>query len=287
MRPRLIEIVNQATGTTIFNWLIPVPSLVYGIAFVVVAVVFIKRCQLFDLDKKLSIQSALICGIAAFIGAKMFFVLVNLKSYILQPSHIFAPGGTISWGVYLFIPVALLLFMKIKKQSALPYLDTLASCLALGPFIGRWSCFLNGDDYGTITNVSWAVQYPTGSYPFASHAHGGIISYLETLSAPVHPNQLYLSANALVLFFVMSWFWRRYQQYVGLTFIVYGMAYSFLRFFLEFFRDEKSTKLIPFLNFSQLMCIVMLLMSISLLIYFYPKLFKHHLIHNNSQEKGG
>jgi phosphatidylglycerol:prolipoprotein diacylglycerol transferase len=280
MRPRLVHYLNETIGLNLFDWIIPTPSIIYLITFLFLSLIFIRRCKKSGFDGRIAFRSALWGGIAAFLGAKLFYVVLHLKSYILLPSHIFAPGGTVSWGAYLGIVIGVTLYLRHKRQAVLPILDVLGSVMALAPFIGRWSCFLNGDDYGKITSVAWAVRYPRGSLPFAEQANDGIINYSSALSAPVHPNQMYLSIGALLLFIIMTHFWKSKRQNPGLTFGVYWIAYSILRFFLEFYRDESGTTLIPALNFSQMMCTITIIFSVLFIVMLYRKSIKAFTINN-------
>jgi phosphatidylglycerol:prolipoprotein diacylglycerol transferase len=269
MRYTIVNFLNQITGTAIFEFIIPTSSVINFIAFCLISIFFIRRCKQSNLDTRTSFYCVLLGGPFAFIGAKLFYVLLHLKSYILKPSHVFSQGGTVSWGAYIGITLGIIILLKHMKQLVFPFLDCLGSCLALGPFIGRWGCFLNGCDYGKITNLPWAVQYPKGSIPFSAHVHDGIIGFESQLSAPVHPNQIYLSLSTLFIFIFMTWFWKRMQQFKGLTFCVYIGVYGILRFALEQFRDEPATNLIPAFNFSQVISLITVTFSILLLLYLY------------------
>lgn len=252
MRPRLVDSLNQYVGTTAFDWIIPDPSVVYPLTILVCAIVYVRRLRLTGTDARTALSSVLAGSIGAFVGAKLIYVIAHLQSYILLPSHLLAPGGTMSWGAYGGAVTGIVFYAYRNGTPPLPSLDVLGSVLGLGPFIGRWSCLLNGDDYGKITNVPWAIQYPAGSIPFAAHVHDGLISYTAPLSALVHPNQLYLSLNGLLLFIFISWVWKKYRHREGLTFGLFCVSYGILRFMLEFFRDEPMSSLIPQLNVSQI-----------------------------------
>jgi phosphatidylglycerol:prolipoprotein diacylglycerol transferase len=251
MRPRLIDSLNQLFGTSIFDWVIPDPSVVYPLTILVCAIVYVRRLRFTGADARTALYSVLAGSVGAFIGAKLIYVVANLQSYILLPSHLLAPGGTMSWGAYIGAILGVVFYAHRKGEPSLRSLDVLGSCLGLGPFIGRWSCLLNGDDYGKIADVPWAIQYPAGSIAFAAHVNDGLISHNAALSAPVHPNQIYLSLNGLFLFILMSWVWKKYRHHEGLTFGLFCVSYGILRFILEFFRDEPMSSLIPLLNVSQ------------------------------------
>jgi phosphatidylglycerol:prolipoprotein diacylglycerol transferase len=93
---------------------------------------------------------------------------------------------------------------------------------------------------------------------------------------PVHPSQLYSSANALLLCFILYLFWRkslgRYQSdkpikrldtpgsIAALMLIFYG----FTRFLIEFIRDDNPYE-ISILTISQILGIVMIISGIILL----------------------
>jgi phosphatidylglycerol:prolipoprotein diacylglycerol transferase len=78
----------------------------------------------------------------------------------------------------------------------------LANCaavpLAAGQALGRIGCFLAGDDYGTPSDLPWAVAFPLGMPP---------------TDVPVHPTQLY-EATWLLLAAVLLWRRRRRSPFV-------------------------------------------------------------------------
>ena len=101
---------------------------------------------------------------------------------------------------------------------------------------------------------------------------------------PVHPTQLYSSANGAVLCFLLYLFWRRNKVANGLfaapgcTFGLMFVLYGFTRFFIEFARDDN-----PFefddITISQNICIVMILLGVALMVVFQR--MKPKIIINN------
>jgi phosphatidylglycerol---prolipoprotein diacylglyceryl transferase len=256
MRQRIVGYLDHVTGVGVWEQLVPTSSILYGVTFLVLAAIFVRRASDTGLDRRSAIETMIVGGLGAFIGAKFLYALLHLESYLLLPSHVLAPGGTVSWGAYAGSIAAVSLLASYRKASVPRTLDVLASCLGLGPLIGRWSCFLNGDDYGVITHLPWGVRFPAGSFPYAAHVSDGIISHTETLSAAVHPTQLYLSLNGLLVFIIMTMIWKRWRHEPGLTFIAFWMLYPLSRFFLEFTRDEAPNSVVPFLTTSQLFCVL-------------------------------
>jgi phosphatidylglycerol:prolipoprotein diacylglycerol transferase len=92
-----------------------------------------------------------------------------------------------------------------------------------GLFFGRLANFVNGELWGKVTTVPWAIVFP----------HAGDL--------PRHPSQLYeATLEGLVLFVILNlMFWRsktaRYSP--GLLCGTFLTGYGAFRFFVEFFRE--------------------------------------------------
>jgi phosphatidylglycerol---prolipoprotein diacylglyceryl transferase len=111
-----------------------------------------------------------------------------------------------------------------EHLSVLRFLDYIACCAPFGLFFGRLANFVNGELWGRITDVPWAVVFPgeaAGPYPR-------------------HPSQLYEAGlEGLLLFAVLAFlFWRTHARYkpgllLGAFLVIYGSA----RFIVEFVRE--------------------------------------------------
>jgi phosphatidylglycerol---prolipoprotein diacylglyceryl transferase len=237
MRPRIIEYLNQATGIEVWGWIIPTPAVIYTLMMLVCLVLFIRRTAHSDLSRYHALGAALWAMIGGLIGARLMFLLFHIDRVLITPEMIFnLSGATMSFGAYLGGAAGFLLYIRRNSLPGLTYLDASASILGLGPFIGRWSCFLNGDDFGTLSNVPWAVSFPHGSYPFAHQVELGLIDPLQALSLTIHPVQIYLSLNGLFLFILFTWLWKKRTLAPGLLFGWYWIVYPSTRLIFEFFR---------------------------------------------------
>jgi phosphatidylglycerol:prolipoprotein diacylglycerol transferase len=222
-----------------FTWLLPEPVYLYALAMAACMIVFYRRCAYSGLSSYHALGAAIWAMLGGLIGSRVFYLLQHMDRVAANPSIVLElGGGTVSWGAYLFGALAFWFYFLFYRRPVGPYADVLASCLGLGPFIGRWACFLNGDDYGTLSSAPWSVVYPQGSYPFWDHVRSGLIESDALYSLPVHPVQLYFSLNGLMLFIVITWTWRRFRMRRGTLFLLYWGLYSFGRFFLEFFRGD-------------------------------------------------
>ena len=252
MRPAVVEFLNDALGTRLFVWLVPNRGLVYVIMTTVLLIMFTRRATKVRLPTYHVVGAASWAMVGGLIGARALFLLLRIDDVIADPSLVAElKGGTISWGAYLGGGAGFWLYLQRHSQAAALYADTAASVLGLGPFIGRFACFLNGDDYGSLSDVAWGVSYPPASYPYVAQVAQGLLRGTESQSLPLHPVQLYLAANGLFLFLVFSWLWHRHGAWWrarrGALFLLFGAAYGVLRFGVEFFRgDRNRTFLGPF-----------------------------------------
>lgn len=278
MRSRIVEYLNQSIGIDLFGWLIPTPPVIYAIAFLLVVWVFARRCQAVGLEKGVALDIGLSSGIAGIVMSRLVYVLFYQDNFPANFKSLLSAGGTASWGVYGGAFIGAYLLLRFKKRPVLQYLDVLAATLPLGTFIGRWSCFMHGCDYGTITGLPWGVRYPVGSPAHAAHVNNMLVDPTAQLSLPVHPNQIYLSLNALLIFGLVTWFWKRYRTRPGLTLGFYVAAYCTTRFLLEFFRDTPGSGLIPTLNPPQVICIIGVALS---LLFIYGRSLHQNLKANS------
>lgn len=131
-------------------------------------------------------------------------------------------GGMSFHGGALGPVIALLLLARKHKLQALRLIDYLGCCAGFGIFLVRLANFANGELWGRVTTVPWAIVFPAAG------------------PLPRHPSQLYEALlEGVVLFAVLAYaFWRtraRYQpgRLLGIFLIGYGLT----RFTLEFVRE--------------------------------------------------
>jgi phosphatidylglycerol:prolipoprotein diacylglycerol transferase len=274
MRPRIVESLNRLFDTSLFEWLIPYPAMVYALTMLVCLLIFTYRCRKDNLSQYHGLGAAIWAMIGGLIGARLFFLLLHMDQFMAHPKMIFSiSGGTASWGAYLGGGLFFWAYFKYHHQSITPYSDVVASLLGLGPFIGRWSCFLNGDDFGTLSSLPWAVTYPHASIPFTFQVKQGWIEPIRDFSLSVHPFQLYLSVNGIILFFIFTLLWKRKQYQTGSLIWLFALAYTGSRFFLEYFRDGVTKDTLGLFSPPQVMTLIIIITSgfILLLKYYLRK----------------
>jgi len=270
VRPRLIEVLNRHFHSDIFQFLVPDPAVVYAVMLGLGILIFVRRCERSGLSWDHATGAALWASLAAVVGARLFYLVQHLGYAVSHPSTFLEiNGATVSFGVYIGAVLGAVIYARVRRIAPLPYLDVFASVLGIGPMIGRWACFLNGDDYGMVSDVPWAVRFPHGSYPFLDHVRRGWISPMVDLSMPVQPVQLYLSLKGLVLLVVFSFLWKMKYFKPGALFLLFWISYSCARFGLEFFRGDEDRGWIGAWSTGQVCSVLIAAASIAGIVVFY------------------
>lgn len=118
---------------------------------------------------------------------------------------------------------------------------------------------------GNLLFTVWTGRdyYPPGSIPFRAQLHAGVIAPDAAFSLPVHPVQLYLSLNGLVVFVLLSWIGKRYKPRSGVLFLLFWVFYSLGRFFLEYFRGDTSRGFVGPFSTGQFMSLMIFTLSMA------------------------
>ncbi len=128
-------------------------------------------------------------------GSKLYFAIDNWILYGLPFDQLFFSRGGITW--YGGLIGGTLAGSFAAWRHGIP-IATVANCAApaaaVGQAIGRIGCFLVGDDYGSRTDVPWAVAFPEGAPPIFER---------------VHPTQLY---EVIWLLPVAALLWSRRKK---------------------------------------------------------------------------
>lgn len=143
---------------------------------------------------------ALILGVV--LGGRLgYFLLYEAGSFLSDPLVFIRvwEGGMASHGGFVGVAVAILLAARKFRIHPLQLGDLVASTAAAGLFLGRIANFINGQLWGKVAEVPWAVIFPK-SAP---------VGMPVELIAPRHPSQLYEALlEGLLLFGYMQWrFW--------------------------------------------------------------------------------
>src|SRR3989338_1645725 len=139
--------------------------------------------------------------VGTVLGARIFYIIFyNLPFYLSNPFEMLAVwhGGLSFHGGLIGSVIAWFYFCKRKKIDFYEIADITVIPLALGLALGRIGNFINGELYGRITDVPWAVKFPD--------AEGFR-----------HPSQIYESLKNFFIFGVL-FFIRKKQLKDGIMF---------------------------------------------------------------------
>ena len=193
--------------------------------------------------------------IGMFLGSRLTYVFVYNWDYYsqnLMDIIMIQKGGLSYHGAIFGMAMSLILFGRKNKIPPLHMLDIVCVAGAQGLFFGRLGNFINGELYGRISDVPWAMIFPGGG-PY-----------------PRHPSQLYQSLlEGLALFLIMWWQKKRLVTGGQLTGI-YLVGYGFFRFIVEFFREADSQLGYYFGNsitMGQILCCLMMIAGLMFIWY--------------------
>ncbi|MCX6710301.1 MAG: prolipoprotein diacylglyceryl transferase [Candidatus Woesearchaeota archaeon] len=218
----------------------------------VALIVHLSRKKNSGIDENILLEALSYMVLAGLAGARIAHILMHdTLFYIQNPFEIIAlwHGGLAAHGAFIGGALALFLYCRKKKISFYKIADIVVIPLALGLAFGRIANFINGELYGRITSVPWAVKFP-GAEGFR------------------HPSQLYESAKNFIVFLLLICLTkynskkRRFKD--GFIFWCFILSYSVLRFIVEFFREPDISFL--GLNLGQITSIILIIASIPFLI---------------------
>ena len=201
--------------------------------------------------------------IAAIIGSRLFFVLLNMKEYLNHPLNIIKiwEGGLVFHGGLIASIVVGFYYLKKHHLNIWKYTDILAPALVLGQGIGRIGCLMAGCCYGRKTTLPWGIVFKDPNS-------------LAVLDVPLHPTQIYTSIGALCIFGLLLWL-RKRKSYEGQVFWLYIVLYSIMRFIIDIFRGDQiyGTRVYFFqaLTLTQVLSIVFFLSALYMLWYLKGK----------------
>ncbi|GLK79236.1 prolipoprotein diacylglyceryl transferase [Methylopila turkensis] len=158
------------------------------------------------------------------LGGRIGYVLFYNPGYYLEnPIEALQVwrGGMSFHGGLVGASLGVALFARARGLPAMPIFDLASAVAPIGLFFGRLANFINGELYGRVTDVSWAMVFP----------HGG--------PEPRHPSQLYQAAlEGLALFILVQVLVRsgalKRAGLVGGAFLV---GYAVCRIIGEEFRE--------------------------------------------------
>jgi phosphatidylglycerol---prolipoprotein diacylglyceryl transferase len=256
----------------------------YGLAYVaafVFGILIVRRLSRFGYcDIPPEKVSDFIIGGALFgvlLGGRLGYMLFyDLENFLQNPLIFFRvmDGGMSAHGGILGLTLYTLWYARKHHVSWRNIGDNLVVAAPVGLCLGRLANFINGELYGRVSNVPWAVQFPKELYEAPQEKAQQVLTeasaidpYWTSIEAvienvrhspqlrevlagalsPRHPSQLYEAALEGIVLFAILWILRtRLSLRNGVLTGVFFVGYAILRMIAELFREPDAPLTGPF-----------------------------------------
>ena len=188
--------------------------------------------------------------ISIVLGGRLGHILFyDFFYYLHHPLEILMTwkGGMSFHGGFMGIVISTIVFCRKRKIPLFAFADILAAVAPLGLFFGRLANFINGELYGRVTDVPWAMIFP----------------YAGPL--PRHPSQLYEAAlEGLALLIILYWGWTKTSlsktpgRLTGLFMLGYGIS----RILIEFVREPEPGLFYSGITIGQVLSLPLLILGL-------------------------
>ena len=197
--------------------------------------------------------------IGIILGGRLGYVIFyNLEYYTQNLLEIFKlwQGGMSFHGGLIGIIISTILFSKKSNTNFFKFADIISCVAPIGILLGRMANFINGELYGKITTLPWAIIFPNAG------------------NLPRHPSQIYEAMlEGIVLFLIINYLALKRKLlyktgFISGSFLIY---YSILRIFSESFREPDAHVGLIFDYFSMGTLLSIITFLIGLLIILFIK----------------
>ena len=199
--------------------------------------------------------------LGVILGGRLGYVLFYRPGYYLTaPWEALAVwhGGMSFHGGALGVIVATFLFARRNGLDWVAFADRVVCVVPIGLFFGRIANFINGELWGRVTDVPWAMVFPTGG------------------PDPRHPSQLYQAGLEGICLFTLLMILARSEAIRSRPGILSGtflVGYGVARTIGEFFRqpDAHLGFLFAGATMGQLLSLPMILVGALLILRAKPR----------------
>ncbi|MGX6447622.1 prolipoprotein diacylglyceryl transferase [Patulibacter sp. S7RM1-6] len=142
-------------------------GLCFALAFLAAGAVLTRRFRELDWPAERATEALLAALLGGLVGARAYWVVDNWSEAQGDlVGSLFGGAGLTWYGGALGGALAVLGWATWRGLRSARLLDAVAPALALGYAIGRVGCQVSGDgDYGTASDLPWAMAYPNGVVP--------------------------------------------------------------------------------------------------------------------------
>jgi phosphatidylglycerol---prolipoprotein diacylglyceryl transferase len=186
--------------------ILPTYGFLVAVGTMLALLVCVRSARLLSLETEKIWSVAILAVLTALAGR----IVLNLLrwppyAYSLGLPAVAVPAG--AYAVHLGLPM---------RRTA----DAIAPSLALWSAVAAIACLEAGCDYGTVTNLPWAVIFRASA-----------VKSVAPLAVPLHPVQVYASLTEFILFAFLLWLLHRPHhdgEIVGAWLFLSGLSSSLL-----------------------------------------------------------
>lgn len=196
-------------------------------------------------------------ALGVIIGGRLGYALFyDLAANLDNPTNVLKiwQGGMSFHGGLLGVLLAMWLFTRKSGKSFFEITDFIAPMVPLGLLFGRIGNFINGELWGKVSEVPWAMVFPGAG------------------ALPRHPSQLYQGLMEGLLLFILLWWFSSKPRPRAAVSGLFLAGYGAFRFMVEFVRvpdPQYGYLAFDWLTMGQVLCLPMILAGIAMMIWAY------------------
>ena len=247
-------------------------AIIIALSIVLMIILGLRHGERYGIRQDTIIDLMIFAMPASIICARLYYVIFSWDSYKDNPIEIFniRQGGIAIYGSVIGAFLTVLIFSKIKKISAMRFLDFGVPYLILAQGIGRWGNFINQEVFGTNTTLPWGMTSSQISAYLTLHQQWlASLGVAVDPTKPVHPTFLYESLWCVLVACFLFWL-RRRMKYKGEVFFSYLIGYGIGRAFIEGIRTD--SLMLGGVRISQLISVIAVAACLVIVIFFRKKL---------------
>lgn len=206
-----------------------------GAAFLLVRYARSGRSQLPEAQVG-DFMASLVVGV--LLGGRLgYFLFYRFEEVVRNPMVLVRvwEGGMAFHGGLVGVLIALFWYARARKLPFLHLGDLVCTVAPFGLMLGRIANFINGELWGRVSMVRWAVIFPQSGTP----------GMPTELILPRHPSQLYEAAleGLLLLIYLQLRLWRSstIKTHPGRLAGEYLVGYAVARVLCELFREPDAS----------------------------------------------
>jgi len=237
----------------------PTLSMLGLVGFFAAVIVAGFRAKRYGLTRGEPVYIGVFAGIGLLVGSVLLFGLTR-ASYVWENRAYFANlpalifglfGGMVFYGGLFGAIAGIFLYSRIMKVPFSTAMKLTIPVFPLAHAIMRLGCFAGGCCHG--------IAFPPPLGIAFTHAVGA------PNNIPLLPVQLYEAAANLLIFGIIWCHTKKDRNWVSIA-CLYGLSYSFVRFWLEFLRGDAIRGFVAGLSTSQLISILVFIVCAACLI---------------------